>query len=298
MTLAPERSRPMSVVGTNTLYRDQRGISTARSSQGGVDREQSASDSCKARLAPGAVRWRAPNTGRASSPSALLPFLCMCARFQTPAQAAAERYWKLVDAHWKFVQSWRVLPTDPVPVVLTADGQRTGRMMRWGLVPFVGESKFPLINATVEKLETYYAWKAPWERRQRCILAMAGFYEPHLFPDRRKEPYYIHLADRPMFGVAGLWDRKKREDGTELLSCTLITTPPNELLAEIHNEKQRMPAVLQEADHEAWLAGTPEEAKAALKPHPSDTMVAWQVSRRLYSLKNPNDETLLARIQA
>ena len=67
-----------------------------------------------------------------------------------------------------------MLPTDPVPVILTIDGQRTGRMMRWGLVPFAGESKFPLINATVEKLETWYAWKAPWSRQQRCILTMGG----------------------------------------------------------------------------------------------------------------------------
>lgn len=73
-----------------------------------------------------------------------------------------------------------MLPTDPVPVVLTVDEKRTGRMMRWGLIPFSGESKFPLINATVEKLETWYAWQAPWERRQpanrsSCLPAQAYF---------------------------------------------------------------------------------------------------------------------------
>jgi putative SOS response-associated peptidase YedK len=124
---------------------------------------------------------------------------------------------------------------------------------------------------------------------------MAGFYEPHLFPDGRKEPYYIHLADRPVFGIAGLWDRKKLPDGNEILSCTLITVPPNALLAEIHNEKQRMPAVLREADHDAWLNGSAEEAKAVLATsHPSDAMVAWQVSRRLYANKTPDDELLIA----
>ena len=221
----------------------------------------------------------------------------MCARFQTPAQAAAERYWKLIEPYWNFEPSWRVLPTDQVPVVLTVDGQRTGRLMRWGLIPYSGECKLPLINATVEKLTSWYAWKSPWDRRQRCIFNMAGFYEPHLFPDGRKEPFYIHLADRPVFGVAGLWDRKKREDGSEILSCTLITILPNALLAEIHNEKQRMPAVLRESDHEAWLNGSPDEAKAVLaEPHPSDTMGAWQVSRKLYQNKTPNDESLIAAI--
>lgn len=222
----------------------------------------------------------------------------MCARYQTPSQAAAERYWQVLEPLWRFEPSWRVLPTNPVPVVVTLDGAVTGRMMRWGLVPHAGETKFPLINATLEKLETWYAWKQPWERRQRCILVMAGFYEPHLFDGGRKEPFYVHLADRPVFGVAGLWDRRRQADGTDVLSCALITLPANRLMAEIHNEKQRMPAVLREEDHEAWLKGSPLEAKAALAPYPSDTMVAWQVSRRLYAVRSPNDAALIEPIAA
>ena len=222
----------------------------------------------------------------------------MCARYQTPSQAAAERYWRVIEPLWRFEASWRVLPTDPVPVVLSMGGAITGRMMRWGLLPHTGEPGFPLINATVEKLESWYAWKQPWERRQRCIFVMAGFYEPHVFEDGRKEPFYVHLADRPVFGVAGLWDRKRQTDGSQVLSCTLLTLPPNSLMAEIHNEKQRMPAVLREEDHGAWLQGSAPEAKAALVPHPSDTMVAWQVSRRLYAVKTPNDAALIEPVAA
>jgi putative SOS response-associated peptidase YedK len=217
----------------------------------------------------------------------------MCARFQTPAQAAAERYWKLIEPLWRYDESWRVLPTDPVPVVLTLNGERTGRMMRWGLIPFTGDSKFPLINATVEKLETWYAWKGPWERGQRCLLSMAGFYEPHRYEDGRKEPFYVHLADRAIFGVAGLWDRSRDHQGNEILSCTLITTPPNSVMASVHNEKQRMPAVLREEDHEAWLLGSAAEARSTLVPYPDDLMVAWQVSRRLYAIRTPNDASLI-----
>ncbi|MGH8295527.1 MAG: SOS response-associated peptidase [Steroidobacteraceae bacterium] len=220
----------------------------------------------------------------------------MCARYQTPSQAAAERYWRVLQPLWHFEPSWRVLPTDPVPVVLSVNGSVTGRMMRWGLLPFQGEANFPLINATVEKLETWYAWKQPWERRQRCILVMAGFYEPHLFEHGRKEPFYVHLADRPVFGVAGVWDRRPQADGGEVLSCALITLPANRLMAEIHNEKQRMPAVLREEHHDAWLRGSPEEAKASLVSYPSDTMVAWQVSRRLYAGRTPDDAGLIAPI--
>jgi putative SOS response-associated peptidase YedK len=220
----------------------------------------------------------------------------MCARFQTPAQSAAERYWQLIEPVWHFEPSWRVLPTDPVPVVLSINGQRTGRMMRWDLIPYRNHGEPTgkvLINAKVENLEANYYWQGPWERRQRCILSMAGFYEPHKFPDGHKEPFYVHLADREIFGIAGLWDRSVKPDGTEVLSCTLITTPANELMAQIHNEKLRMPAVLREEDHEAWLHGSPGEAKAVLVPYPSDLMVSWQVSRRLYANKSPNDPSLI-----
>ena len=125
---------------------------------------------------------------------------------------------------------------------------------------------------------------------------MAGFYEPHVFEDGRKEPFYVHLADRAVFGVAGLWDRRRQADGSEMLSCALITLPPNSLMAQIHNEKQRMPALLREEDHEAWLRGSPQEAKASLRSYPSETMVAWQVSRRLYAVKTPNDAALIEPI--
>ena len=190
-----------------------------------------------------------------------------------------------------------MLPTDPVPVVLAVNGRRTGRMMRWDLVPYRAHGEPTgkvLINAKVENLQTNYYWKGPWERGQRCIFSMAGFYEPHKLEDGRKEPFYVRLPDREIFGVAGLWDRSVKADGTEILSCTLITTAPNELMARIHDEKLRMPAVLRESDHDSWLQGNPAQATAALTPYPGDEMLAWQVSRRLYATKTANDASLIA----
>ena len=98
--------------------------------------------------------------------------------------------------------------------------------------------------------------------------------------------------------MAGIWERRRGEDGAEALPCALITVPANELLAEVHKEKPRMPAVLREEDHAAaWLNGRPEEAMQALQPYPSDAMEAWQVSRRLYAVKVPNDEGLIERAE-
>ena len=125
------------------------------------------------------------------------------------------------------------------------------------------------------------------------MLVMAGFYEPHVNPDGSRDPFFVHLNDREIFGVAGLWDRSRRSDGSYLHSCTLITLPANPLLAEIHNEKQRMPAVLAAADEEAWLNGSAAEARAVLMPYPDELMVAYRVSRRVNSAKLPNEASLI-----
>lgn len=49
---------------------------------------------------------------------------------------------------------------------------------------------------------------------------------------RRKVTHYIHLADRDVFGFAGLWDRCHSEEGAWIESCTMLTMPGNELLAK------------------------------------------------------------------
>ena len=71
-----------------------------------------------------------------------------------------------------------------------------------------------------------------------------------------------------------LWERSQREDGSYVFSCTLITVPANPLLAEVHNEKQRMPAILAESDYDSWLHGPPQQGRAVLRPFSAAAMRA------------------------
>ena len=66
----------------------------------------------------------------------------MCGRYVNPATAEAERYFAVHLIHWKFDRSYNVAPTQQVPVVRLADGQREGVMMRWGLVPFWAKASY------------------------------------------------------------------------------------------------------------------------------------------------------------
>lgn len=212
----------------------------------------------------------------------------MCGRYILAQAAKAEREFGVRRTLWDYLVRYNVLPGTDVPVIRRTDEGIEGLMMRWGLIPFFAHGvppKYSTINATAERLESGPAWRGPWKRGQRCIFPMAGFYEPHRNEDGSKDPFFVHLADREVFGVAGVWDRSGRADGTVVLSCALITLPANALMASVHNEKQRMPAILAETDHEAWLSGSAMEAKAVLRAYPDEMMVAYRVSKRVNNPK-------------
>ena len=91
----------------------------------------------------------------------------MCGRYVSPYVAEAERYFLVHVMRWKFERSFNVAPTQQVPVVRIADGEREGVTLRWGLVPFFAKGippKYSTINAPIEKLSDGPCWRGPWKR--------------------------------------------------------------------------------------------------------------------------------------
>ena len=97
--------------------------------------------------------------------------------------------------------------------------------------------------------------------------------------------------------LAGLWENWRSPADEWVRSFVIVTTPPNELCAELHN---RMPAVLGPQGWPAWLGEEPADArqlKAMVAPYPSEEMTCWPVSTRVGNLKNrttPNGRGLRA----
>jgi putative SOS response-associated peptidase YedK len=222
----------------------------------------------------------------------------MCGRYILRMQDKYLREWNLYGPPTWLMDSYNIAPTQQVPIVRMRDGEPDTATVRWGLIPFFARGepgKFSTINARIETFETAASYRGPWKRGQRCIQPASGFYEWHLDAQGRKSPYLVTLADQALFGFAGLWDRSVKEDGTVVESCVHITMPANTLMADIHNtgnNPYRMPAILRREDHEAWLEGTMEEARAVLTPYPSDLMVAHRVSPRVNSVRNNSPELI------
>jgi putative SOS response-associated peptidase YedK len=96
---------------------------------------------------------------------------------------------------------------------------------------------------------------------------------------------YIRLASGDPFAFAGLWEMWQTAEDT-ILSCTIITTDPNDLMAQIHN---RMPVILPRDAYEQWLdpaERSPDQLQGLLQPYPVELMTAYPVSKLVNSPKN------------
>jgi putative SOS response-associated peptidase YedK len=149
-----------------------------------------------------------------------------------------------------------------------------------------------MINARSETLAEKASFKNAYKRR-RCLILADGFYEWRKDGDKSKTPLYIRLASGEPFALAGLWELWHPGD-EHILSCTIITTSPNELMGQIHN---RMPVILPPEAYEQWLDPAerrPEELNTLLQPFPAELMTAYPVSRLVNSPKNDSPELVVA----
>lgn len=160
-------------------------------------------------------------------------------------------------------------------------------MMRWGLIPAWAKgdvSAGQWVRLSCVDLEQSPLFRGPWLSGQRCILPFAGFYTWQLAPAGHRQPYFVHADGRPVFAVAAIWDRTEGDDGDVVEGCAILTVPANALVASIQTATREMPAILRPEDCEAWLHGTPAEARALLHTAPDSLLTGHAVSPRINSL--------------
>jgi putative SOS response-associated peptidase YedK len=180
---------------------------------------------------------------------------------------------------------YNVAPSQPVAVIPNT-GENKLTMFKWGLIP--SWSKDPsigdrMINARSETLAEKPSFRNAY-RRRRCLILSDGFYEWQQNPTlRTKQPVFIRFEDKRPFAFAGLWEIWNSPDGSEIRSCTIITTQPNSLLQPIHN---RMPVILPPETYQEWLSREerlPDQLNHLLIPFPPEKMVAYPVSKMVNS---------------
>ena len=177
----------------------------------------------------------------------------MCGRFTLSKKAVQlmdELQGFLFDEHIE--PRFNVAPTQPV-VALLNDQSGKSTFLQWGLVPpWADDPKMGsrMINARAETLREKASFKKPYQRK-RCLIPATGFYEWQTVPGQRlKQPQYFSREDGEAFTLGGLWEEWHEKEGGLLMTCTIITTAANRLVAPIQD---RMPAVIRPEHREAWV---------------------------------------------
>lgn len=192
--------------------------------------------------------------------------------------------------------NYNLAPTQLAPVVLVRDNERELSLFRWGLVPSWAKdvkdaSKYSLINARGEEIETKRSYANPF-RKRRCIAPISGFIEWKREGDS-KRPFAISLRNEAIMSIAGVWEEWVSKSTGEIIdSFALITTSANSFMTKIHD---RMPVILERKDEEAWLDPKNEDPRRLakfLRPCPDEWLKAYEISALINSPKNNRPEVL------
>jgi len=165
--------------------------------------------------------------------------------------------------------------------VLTADGLRDFdlRLMHWELIPYyvrtgeelmhfrhgglnarTGKKDPPrnTLNAIGEEMLDKVSYKQAALKR-RCLVLSSGFYEWRHFtpPGSKKDlayPYHVTVKEREYFFMAGIWQPwTDQETGETIDTFSIVTTAANALMAQVHNNKKRMPLILPDPLASEWI---------------------------------------------
>lgn len=220
----------------------------------------------------------------------------MCGRFTlTVDPAQAQENFNNFTFPEKFAPRFNIAPTQPI-LAIPNDEKFTADFFIWGLIPMWAKDPAignRLINARAETLAEKPSFRGSLKYK-RCLILADGFYEWKSSDGKKsKTPFFIHMKDRKPFAFAGLWDSWNSPEGSQLKTCTIITTEPNELMSLLHN---RMPVILHPRDYDKWLdpsSQTPDQLIPLLKPFPAEMMDAYPVTPLVNKPSNDTPELVV-----
>ena len=163
--------------------------------------------------------------------------------------------------------------------------QNLFHIMRWGLIPSWAKDVSignRTLNPRSETATTTPAFRDSILTK-RCLTPADGFYEWQKMGSV-KQPYCFEVGEGEVFAFAGL-DEWRSPDGEIIESCTILTTGPNSLVADLHD---RMPVIVTPDKYDVWLDPDVNDfntIRDILKPYDANLMRRYPVSRKLNNSK-------------
>jgi putative SOS response-associated peptidase YedK len=216
----------------------------------------------------------------------------MCPRYAlTGRPPSIAAYFKLAVID-PFPPRYNIAPTQPVGIVrMSHRGEREFVLVRWGLIPpWVKDPRAfsTLINARAEGAATKPSFRGAM-RHKRCLIPADAFYE---WSGERKSrrPHLVRRRDGATMALAGLYENWLGADGSEIETMAILTVPANGTIAPVHD---RMPAIIQPDDFDAWLDCWGVLAGAAaelLRPAADDLLEVFEIGPEIGNPRNEGPE--------
>jgi putative SOS response-associated peptidase YedK len=218
----------------------------------------------------------------------------MCGRYRLSAKERYIRDHFGLDEDPPWTPRYNIAPTQSVATIRqdTKEPKRTFGLLRWGLIPFWARDAsigFKTINAMSETAAEKPAFREAM-RQRRCLILADGFYEWMRISTKEKQPYNFGMIDDSVFAFAGLWERWRDPAGEFVETCTILTTKPSALVADVHD---RMPAILKPEDYDLWLDPGMRDAAAVtdcLNPFDPRLMKKYPVGTPVNRTENDDEE--------
>lgn len=167
-----------------------------------------------------------------------------------------------------------IAPTQQI--VIVRDNTRLNGFIlsraRWGLPPartVANEGAYGIICARAETIAETPAFHTAFTFR-RCLIPTTGFYEWN-HEGNSRQSYCFRMKDKSLFAMAGIWESWRSPDGRDNVSCAIITTQANDMVAKIHD---RMPVIIPRHGYGQWTGSLNNgyHFREYLLPYPSENM--------------------------
>ena len=125
----------------------------------------------------------------------------MCVRFETPQIT-------LWDKEYDLEYLAQAYPNYLALMIRHIDGKQVPSLANFGLITHWAKDKSfgkHTYNARSETVHEKASYRAPWRKRQFCLIPMQRFYEPN-YESGKAATWAIQRKDKALFTVAGIWD--------------------------------------------------------------------------------------------
>jgi len=170
----------------------------------------------------------------------------------------------------------------------------------WGMLPNKKYDKTTFkknYNTLNAKSETIFE-KQLYEEAilsRRCLIISDGFFESKKV-NNVSFPHLVQLENHKEFVFAGIYNL--HHDGK--MSCSILTIKANNFMSLIHNEKKRMPIILDASKEQVWLencTGKQELVEIINNCFTTEELIAHPISKELLSPKvNSNHNNIVNKV--